>query len=306
MSATDGDVSQSLKGKAVVHGQSELETEAAHSCCNHTDIQIFIQENQETRATDTQNETKQADRNSVQDNQLRTAAGKTTSEKIKMVVQEDKWTKDIIEPEAIVNSKEENPTFTEQHGGMLNEKGPQMHSEGADHDYATQGAENTETSGKTTRLFSKSPVEDRENSFPQWENQRESRSMATQTESMNEGAAVGSLAPYCSDQEKCHTGTQTEDRAMELWNEPADTGVEDKESADSPPLSPVDAALSMVENVTLFSRSFLIPTDPAQLAERIRRNRSRMSAAFDDTEYEPYGLPEVVMKGGCLKQLCSV
>ncbi|CAL8268765.1 unnamed protein product [Boreogadus saida] len=47
----------------------------------------------------------------------------------------------------------------------------------------------------------------------------------------------------------------------------------------------------------LFSGSFPIPADPARLAERIRRNRSQLSAAFDDTEYEPYGLPEVVMKG---------
>ncbi|XP_052471438.1 centromere protein F isoform X2 [Carassius gibelio] len=37
--------------------------------------------------------------------------------------------------------------------------------------------------------------------------------------------------------------------------------------------------------------------NPAHLAERIRQNRSRMSAAYDETEYEPYGLPEVVMKG---------
>ncbi|XP_048884337.1 centromere protein F [Brienomyrus brachyistius] len=300
LSATDGDVSQSLKAKAVAHGQSELDTETTHSRCNHTDIQIFFQENQETRATDTQNKTKQADRNSDQDNQLRAAVEKTTSEKIKMVVQEDNWTKAILEPEAKVN-KEKNSAFTEQHSGMLNEKGPQMQSEGADfekvQDYATQGAESDETSGKTTRLFSKSPLEDGENSFPQWENQRESRSMATQTESMNEGAVAGSLASYSSDQEKCHTGTQTEERAMEEWNKPADVEVADKESADSPPLSPVDAALSMVDNMTMFSRSFLIPADPAQLAERIRRNRSRMSAAFDDTEYEPYGLPEVVMKG---------
>ncbi|KAM4555424.1 uncharacterized protein PAE49_014478 [Odontesthes bonariensis] len=47
----------------------------------------------------------------------------------------------------------------------------------------------------------------------------------------------------------------------------------------------------------LFSGSFPIPADPARLAERIRRNRTQLSAAFDDTEYEPYGLPEVVMKG---------
>ncbi|XP_077466311.1 uncharacterized protein LOC144082787 isoform X2 [Stigmatopora argus] len=47
----------------------------------------------------------------------------------------------------------------------------------------------------------------------------------------------------------------------------------------------------------LFSTSFPIPADPVRLAERIRRNRTQLSAAFDDTEYEPYGLPEVVMKG---------
>lgn len=47
----------------------------------------------------------------------------------------------------------------------------------------------------------------------------------------------------------------------------------------------------------LFSGSFPIPADPARLAERIRHNRTQLSAAFDDTEYEPYGLPEVVMKG---------
>ena len=47
----------------------------------------------------------------------------------------------------------------------------------------------------------------------------------------------------------------------------------------------------------LSSGAFPIPADPARLAERIRRNRSQLSAAFDDTEYEPYGLPEVVMMG---------
>uniref|UniRef100_A0AAV2MJM7 Kinetochore protein Cenp-F/LEK1 Rb protein-binding domain-containing protein n=1 Tax=Knipowitschia caucasica TaxID=637954 RepID=A0AAV2MJM7_KNICA len=43
--------------------------------------------------------------------------------------------------------------------------------------------------------------------------------------------------------------------------------------------------------------AFPISADPATLAERIRRSRAQLSAAFDDTEYEPYGLPEVVMKG---------
>lgn len=65
---------------------------------------------------------------------------------------------------------------------------------------------------------------------------------------------------------------------------------------ESPPVSP-PAWAPESGNQVLFSGSFPIPADPARLAERIRRNRTQLSAAFDDTEYEPYGLPEVVMKG---------
>ncbi|XP_039975503.1 trichohyalin isoform X2 [Xiphias gladius] len=74
--------------------------------------------------------------------------------------------------------------------------------------------------------------------------------------------------------------------------------VDEEELLDSPPVSPVplfEGAES--RDKMLFSSSFPIPADPARLAERIRRNRTQLSAAFDDTEYEPYGLPEVVMKG---------
>lgn len=74
-------------------------------------------------------------------------------------------------------------------------------------------------------------------------------------------------------------------------------------SVESPPASP-PAWMPESGNQVLFSGSFPIPADPARLAERIRRNRTQLSAAFDDTEYEPYGLPEVVMKGthnsGCI------
>ena len=63
-------------------------------------------------------------------------------------------------------------------------------------------------------------------------------------------------------------------------------------------VSPVPVSEKMgSRDKMLFSGSFPIPADPARLAERIRRNRTQLSAAFDDTEYEPYGLPEVVMKG---------
>lgn len=71
---------------------------------------------------------------------------------------------------------------------------------------------------------------------------------------------------------------------------------EDKEVVESPPLSPPSEKVAMGDKM-LFAGSFPIPADPARLAERIRRNRTQLSAAFDDTEYEPYGLPEVVMKG---------
>ncbi|XP_041846051.1 centromere protein F isoform X2 [Melanotaenia boesemani] len=83
----------------------------------------------------------------------------------------------------------------------------------------------------------------------------------------------------------------------------AATQTEEKEenedkSIDSPSVSPVSLAEKVVsDDKMLFSGSFPIPADPARLAERIRRNRTQLSAAFDDTEYEPYGLPEVVMKG---------
>lgn len=74
----------------------------------------------------------------------------------------------------------------------------------------------------------------------------------------------------------------------------------EEESVESPPLSPVQLppAETEADARMLLAASFPIPADPARLAERIRRNRTQLSAAFDDTEYEPYGLPEVVMKGG--------
>ena len=88
--------------------------------------------------------------------------------------------------------------------------------------------------------------------------------------------------------------TQTEEEEEEEEDD------EDK-SVESPPVSPVPLRAEPVSaDKILFSGSFPIPADPARLAERIRRNRTQLSAAFDDTEYEPYGLPEVVMKGNSI------
>ncbi|XP_077434331.1 uncharacterized protein LOC144059251 [Vanacampus margaritifer] len=78
-----------------------------------------------------------------------------------------------------------------------------------------------------------------------------------------------------------------------------DTEMEEEDLADASPNTPQTAQSARREtsDKMLFSTSFPIPADPVRLAERIRRNRTQLSAAFDDTEYEPYGLPEVVMKG---------
>ncbi|CAL8264237.1 unnamed protein product [Lota lota] len=84
-----------------------------------------------------------------------------------------------------------------------------------------------------------------------------------------------------------HACTQTEEGVEVVVEE--EEGVEEEEEE--------EAAGAGASGRPLFSGSFPIPADPARLAERIRRNRSQLSAAFDDTEYEPYGLPEAVMKG---------
>lgn len=94
-----------------------------------------------------------------------------------------------------------------------------------------------------------------------------------------------------------HASTQTHgERIMQHEEEEKQA----EECTDSPSLSPAPA---LETGSLLFSGSFPISANPAHLAERIRRSRSRVSAAYDDTEYEPYGLPEVVMKG--VQQLCS-
>ncbi|XP_051505760.1 centromere protein F-like isoform X2 [Myxocyprinus asiaticus] len=102
---------------------------------------------------------------------------------------------------------------------------------------------------------------------------REVQSVSTQTEESREPLEKQPLL---------HASTQTDGVELEIEED-------DKVPADSPPLPSVTDQL-------LLSKVFPM-SNPAHLAERIRQNRSRMSAAHDDTEYEPYGLPEVVMKG---------
>ncbi|XP_039669327.1 centromere protein F isoform X1 [Perca fluviatilis] len=112
----------------------------------------------------------------------------------------------------------------------------------------------------------------------------EMKSVSSQTEeSLYPRSAPTASELYCA-----YTQTEEEEKAEE-------------ELVESPPISHVSPVPlcegAKLGDKMLFSGSFPIPADPAHLAERIRRNRTQLSAAFDDTEYEPYGLPEVVMKG---------
>ncbi|KAL7885733.1 hypothetical protein AOLI_G00060280 [Acnodon oligacanthus] len=119
---------------------------------------------------------------------------------------------------------------------------------------------------------------------------KEVKNVSTQTEECSE-REVEEAGRFIAPQERTilmHASTQTQ---VEEVKQPEEVDVESVASPSSSPVPPPET-----EKI-LFSGAFPIPANPAHLAERIRRNRSRMSAAYDDTEYEPYGLPEVVMKG---------
>ncbi|XP_034739328.1 centromere protein F isoform X3 [Etheostoma cragini] len=112
----------------------------------------------------------------------------------------------------------------------------------------------------------------------------EMKSVSSQTEE----SLYPRSAPTASELHCAYTQTEEEEEEEK----------DEEELVKSPPVSPVPLCEGAgLGDKMLFSGSFPIPADPARLAERIRRNRTQLSAAFDDTEYEPYGLPEVVMKG---------
>ncbi|XP_077388721.1 uncharacterized protein LOC144026079 [Festucalex cinctus] len=101
-----------------------------------------------------------------------------------------------------------------------------------------------------------------------------------------------------TERQRCPAGTETVTERHCVHTQ-THTEMEEEDLADATP-HVAQAAQSVGRETSdkmLFSTSFPIPADPVRLAERIRRNRTQLSAAFDDTEYEPYGLPEVVMKG---------
>lgn len=105
----------------------------------------------------------------------------------------------------------------------------------------------------------------------------------------------------------CSAPTASERHCAYTQTEEEEEEDDEEELMESPPVSPVPLSeRAELGDKMLFSGSFPIPADPARLAERIRRNRTQLSAAFDDTEYEPYGLPEVVMKGNFISSSCAL
>lgn len=122
---------------------------------------------------------------------------------------------------------------------------------------------------------------------------RDVRTTMKNVSSQTEESLYPRSSPTASELHCAYTQTEQEEEEDE------------EELVESPPVSPVPLCEGAeLGDKMLFSGSFPIPADPARLAERIRRNRTQLSAAFDDTEYEPYGLPEVVMKGNFIS--CKV
>lgn len=122
---------------------------------------------------------------------------------------------------------------------------------------------------------------------------KEVKNVSTQTEECSEcevKEAEGFIAPQ-GNTTQLHASTQTQAEEMKQPEK------EEEQDDDLTGSSPSSLVLPSNAEKILLTSSFPIPADPAHLAERIRRNRSRISAAYDDIEYEPYGLPEVVMKG---------
>ncbi|XP_035017162.2 centromere protein F isoform X2 [Hippoglossus stenolepis] len=116
--------------------------------------------------------------------------------------------------------------------------------------------------------------------------ERSARTDMKSVSSQTEESLYPRSAPTASELHSAYTQTEEKEEKDEL-------GL-----VESPPVSLIPSSEgAKSRDKMLFSGSFPIPSDPARLAERIRRNRTQLSAAFDDTEYEPYGLPEVVMRG---------
>ncbi|KAK7922439.1 hypothetical protein WMY93_009341 [Mugilogobius chulae] len=153
---------------------------------------------------------------------------------------------------------------------------------------------------------------DKENTCPTQHNQRNDtknvcRTLGTEPSQLTDcntvnlsSTEVKVVRPISRDTEgymKC-VSTQTESVSPELQSMHTLAELTEEEAvAESPTLSPTPCDKIQQSKGVMLTASFPIPADPARLAERIRRNRTQLSAAFDDTEYEPYGLPEVVMKG---------
>ncbi|MBN3281998.1 CENPF protein, partial [Polyodon spathula] len=122
----------------------------------------------------------------------------------------------------------------------------------------------------------------------------------TQTEREEEGktAALGSIPPLRV--EVSTAGTQTEAEESGLGNSATvSKEVRTAETQTDWRLGETErpGEGGRTEGHQLVAQAFPWEANPAEIAERIMRKRSRVSVAFDDTEYEPYGLPEVVMRG---------
>ncbi|MGH0181482.1 UNVERIFIED_CONTAM: hypothetical protein FKN15_006525 [Acipenser sinensis] len=260
------------RAKAVESGTTDHQTKTVES--RTTDLQTKTVENE---TTDLQTKTVE---NETTDLQTKTAAHRTTDLQTKSAEYSTtaQQAKAVEDRATDLQTKETEFSTTDQ---RTKAKG---------------GIAGTQTEGSRRE---EKPPEPHNTTAPY---RREVQTAATQTEREEEGitAALGSISPLRV--EVSTAGTQTEVQESGLGSNNSATLSKEVRTAETQTDGRLGEAerpgeSGRTEGHQLVAQAFPWEAKPAEIAERIRRNRSRMSVAFDDTEYEPYGLPEVVMRG---------
>ncbi|XP_058875972.1 centromere protein F-like isoform X2 [Acipenser ruthenus] len=274
-----------LQTKTVESGTTDLQTKTEES--GTTDLQTKTVENgttdlqtktEESGTTDLQTKTEES---GTTDLQTKTAAHRTTDLQTKSAEYSTtaQQVKAVEDGATDLQTKETEFSTTDQ----------QTEAKG--------GIAGTQTEGSRRE---EKPPEPHNTAAPY---RREVQTAGTQTEREEEGitaAALGSIFPLRV--EVRTAGTQTEVQESGLGSNNSATLSKEVRTAETQTDGRLGEAerpgeSGRTEGHQLVAQAFPWEANPAEIAERIMRNRSRMSVAFDDTEYEPYGLPEVVMRG---------
>ncbi|MFT7814636.1 centromere protein F-like [Arapaima gigas] len=299
LSGNCGDAGENANIKAVAHREVEMVTGAPKSMCltcasGTCQAHVIGADQEDTRKQVQLRETEQV--TIGPDDQKRGAkTTDSTGDRVMPTSYGDNHSKGIVkaEDQTKVNSDQGNAAFAVEDAEFTKSSNVSKQTKVAECEQKSVcvwevSSSAFQTGGCPTDLVKESERPDSPHSAT-----KELKSTGTQTADESHVLGLSVTAISAGGRETTQTGTQTEPEEIRD-PEKMEGGGELEKSTESPPLSP--ATTPKAVDTALLSTSFFL-TDPARLAERIRQRRSRVSAAFDDTEYEPYGLPEVVMKG---------